>query len=261
MIARILKWLMLLQVLAVLAVAYLAMQAWGVASPAMAVLLALAMLLAVRALIVARNFWQSRTRRQPRASAISVGCAGRRAPVPGRIARHLVDLVVGHAAAAPAGAGGATDAGDLPVLLIHGYVCNRGYWTQLSRQLARAGIAHDAVDLEPIAADIEDFVPQVEQAITQLCARTGSGQVILVAHSMGGLVARAWLRRHGGPRGPHHHHRHAAPWHGAGQPGGGQQCAPDEPHQWRTRRSAVAAGRQRDAGTARTDHFDVFTSR
>ncbi|MGK5080393.1 hypothetical protein [Janthinobacterium sp. HLX7-2] len=60
MIARILKWLMLLQVLAVLGLAYLAMQAWGVAPPAVALLLALALLLAVRALIVARNFWQSR---------------------------------------------------------------------------------------------------------------------------------------------------------------------------------------------------------
>ena len=54
MIARILKWLMLLQLLAVLGLAYLAMQAWGVASPVQAVLLAGAMLLAVRALIVAR---------------------------------------------------------------------------------------------------------------------------------------------------------------------------------------------------------------
>jgi len=88
----------------------------------------------------------------------------------------------------------------LPVLLVHGYVCNRGYWTKLSRQLARAGIVHDGVDLEPIGADIEEFVPQVELAITELCARTGSDRVILVAHSMGGLVARAWLRRHGAAR-------------------------------------------------------------
>ncbi|MGK5080394.1 esterase/lipase family protein [Janthinobacterium sp. HLX7-2] len=85
----------------------------------------------------------------------------------------------------------------LPVLLIHGYVCNRGYWTQLSGQLAQAGIAHDAVDLEPIGAGIDAYVPQVAQAIEGLCARTGSERVIIVAHSMGGLVARAWLRRHG----------------------------------------------------------------
>ena len=76
MIARILKWLMLLQVLAVLGVAYLAMQAWGVASPALAVLLALAMLLAVRALIVARNFWQSRRLGSPVPLEYQLGAMG-----------------------------------------------------------------------------------------------------------------------------------------------------------------------------------------
>ena len=197
MIARILKWLMLLQVLAVLAVAYLAMQAWGVASPAMAVLLALAMLLAVRALIVARNFWQSRRAGSPVPAQYQLGVLGVARLFLGELRATLWTSSWDMLRPRLQAPGAATDAGDLPVLLIHGYVCNRGYWTQLSRQLALAGIAHDAVDLEPIAADIEDFVPQVEQAITQLCARTGSGQVILVAHSMGGLVARAWLRRHG----------------------------------------------------------------
>lgn len=199
MIARILKWLMLLQVLAVLGGAYLAVQAWGVVSPAMALLLALAMLLAVRALIVARNFWESRRLGSPVPAQHQLGVRGVARLFLGELRAtlwtsswgmlrprlHAADTITGQC---------------LPVLLVHGYVCNRGYWTQLSRQLARAGIAHDAVDLEPIVADIEDFVPQVEQAITRLCARTGSGQVILVAHSMGGLVARAWLRHYGAAR-------------------------------------------------------------
>ncbi|MDO8032077.1 alpha/beta fold hydrolase [Janthinobacterium sp. SUN128] len=199
MIARILKWLMLLQVLAVLGLAYLAMQAWGVASPVQAVLLALAMLLAVRALVVARNFWQSRRLGSPVPPEYQLGAMGAARLFFGELRATLWTSSWGmlrprlHAADTIAGQG-------LPVLLIHGYVCNRGYWAQLSRQLARAGIAHDGVDLEPFGADIEQFVPQVEQAITELCARTGSGRVILVAHSMGGLVARAWLRRHGARR-------------------------------------------------------------
>jgi triacylglycerol esterase/lipase EstA (alpha/beta hydrolase family) len=200
MIARILKWLMLLQVLAVLGVAYLAMQAWGIASPAMAVLLALAMLLAVRALIVARNFWESRRLGSPVPAPYQLGALGAARLFFGELRATLWTSSWGmlrprlHAAdIIPSGQG-------LPVLLVHGYVCNRGYWTQLSRQLAQAGIAHDGVDLEPIGADIEDFVPQVEQAITELCARTGSDRVILVAHSMGGLVARAWLRHYGAAR-------------------------------------------------------------
>lgn len=199
MIARILKWLMLLQALAVLGVAYLAMQAWGVASPVLALLLAGAMLLAARALIVARNFWQSRRLGSPVPAEYQLDVRGAARLFLGELRATLWTSSWGmlrprlHAAGTIAGQG-------LPVLLIHGYVCNRGYWTQLSRQLARAGIAHDAVDLEPIAADIEDFVPQIEQAIEALCARTGSDRVILVAHSMGGLVARAWLRHHGAAR-------------------------------------------------------------
>jgi len=85
----------------------------------------------------------------------------------------------------------------LPVLLIHGYACNSGYWRPLSARLARAGISHYGIDLEPPGASIDAYVPQVQAAIERLCAETGSKQVIIVGHSMGGLVARAWLRRHG----------------------------------------------------------------
>ena len=185
--------------LAVLGVAYLAMQAWGIASPAMAVLLALAMLLAVRALIVVRNFRESRRLGSSVPAEYQLGAMGAARLFFGELRATLWTSSWGmlrprlHAADTIAGQG-------LPVLLVHGYVCNRGYWTKLSRQLARAGIVHDGVDLEPIGADIEEFVPQVELAITELCARTGSDRVILVAHSMGGLVARAWLRRHGAAR-------------------------------------------------------------
>ena len=85
-----------------------------------------------------------------------------------------------------------------PVLLLHGYGCNAGYWTQLARRLDAAGISHAALDLEPILAGIDDYVPLVERAVATLRGHSGAGQVIVVAHSMGGLVARAYLRAHGG---------------------------------------------------------------
>jgi triacylglycerol esterase/lipase EstA (alpha/beta hydrolase family) len=53
------------------------------------------------------------------------------------------------------------------------------------------------VDLEPPGASIDDFAPQVRAAIEQLCAATGQQRVVIVGHSMGGLVARAYLRRYG----------------------------------------------------------------
>lgn len=85
----------------------------------------------------------------------------------------------------------------LPVLLIHGYGCNSGYWYPLSKKLFRAGITHYAIDMEPIFGGIDDYVPLVRQEIAKLCAETDSERIIILAHSMGGLVARAYLRDHG----------------------------------------------------------------
>lgn len=81
-----------------------------------------------------------------------------------------------------------------PVLLLHGYGCNSGYWSHLVPRLDAAGISHASVDLEPLTGDIDGYAPLVERAVEALCAATGADKVIIVAHSMGGLVARAWMR-------------------------------------------------------------------
>jgi len=87
-----------------------------------------------------------------------------------------------------------------PVLLLHGYGCNSGYWAHLTPLLDAAGISHASVDLEPVAGSIDGYVPLVEQAVQALCAQTGAQTIAIVAHSMGGLVARAWMRVHGAAR-------------------------------------------------------------
>jgi triacylglycerol esterase/lipase EstA (alpha/beta hydrolase family) len=87
-----------------------------------------------------------------------------------------------------------------PVLLLHGYGCNSGYWAHLAPLLDAARISHATVDLEPVAASIDDYVPLVERSVQALCAASGAQQVAIVAHSMGGLVARAWMRSHGRAR-------------------------------------------------------------
>lgn len=81
-----------------------------------------------------------------------------------------------------------------PVLLLHGYGCNSGYWSHLAPRLDAAGISHATVDLEPLMGDIDGYAPLVERAVEELCAATGAGKLVIVAHSMGGLVARAWMR-------------------------------------------------------------------
>ncbi len=85
----------------------------------------------------------------------------------------------------------------LPVLLIHGYFCNRALWRPMAMRLVAGGHAVDAVDLEPPFASIDDYAPRIAEAVDALRARTGAPQVALVGHSMGGLAARAYLRAYG----------------------------------------------------------------
>ncbi|MGZ5201354.1 MAG: lipase family alpha/beta hydrolase [Telluria sp.] len=90
------------------------------------------------------------------------------------------------------------DSARLPVLLLHGYGANSGYWAHLAPLLDAARISHATLDLEPIFGDIDGYAPLVDEAARALCAAAGSGKLVVVGHSMGGLVARAWLRRGGG---------------------------------------------------------------
>lgn len=91
-------------------------------------------------------------------------------------------------------------AGRLPVLLVHGYLCNRGLWWWLRRGLRADHFAVATLNLEPPLAGIDHFVGQLHQRIEALVAETGASRVALVTHSMGGLVARAYLQHHGTAR-------------------------------------------------------------
>ena len=93
--------------------------------------------------------------------------------------------------------GGTVVAERLPVLLVHGYFCNRALWHPMAARLVAAGHAVEALDLEPPFASIDDYASRIAAAVDALRARTGAERVALVAHSMGGLAARAYLRAHG----------------------------------------------------------------
>jgi len=106
----------------------------------------------------------------------------------------------------------------LPILLIHGYQCNRGAWFRLRPRLEAAGWVVATLSLEPSLADIDSYAEGVARRIDEVLTATGAAQVILVCHSMGGLVARTYLRRFGSARvgrlitlaSPHHGSRLAA---------------------------------------------------
>jgi pimeloyl-ACP methyl ester carboxylesterase len=90
---------------------------------------------------------------------------------------------------------------DLPVVLVHGLLCNGGVWWRACRTLRAAGVRGvHAMSYGPPLASIEVFAEQLHACIESVCRRSGSAQVMLVTHSMGGLVALACLRRHGGAR-------------------------------------------------------------
>jgi len=88
-----------------------------------------------------------------------------------------------------------------PVLLLHGVLCNAGVWHPVRRRLLAAGIGPVyALSYGPPLGSIDDFAEQLARKLAAIVAATGAPSVIVVAHSMGGLVARAYLRRHGGAR-------------------------------------------------------------
>ncbi|HEY0879758.1 MAG TPA: alpha/beta fold hydrolase [Zeimonas sp.] len=84
-----------------------------------------------------------------------------------------------------------------PVLLVHGYVCNRGIWFPFARWLAARDHPVDSVNLEPVFGTIDDYVPIVAEGVRRLRERTGRARVAIVAHSMGGVATRAYLAREG----------------------------------------------------------------
>lgn len=84
-------------------------------------------------------------------------------------------------------------------VLIHGFVCNRGFWNPWLRELRARGRAFVAVNLEPPFGSIDNYVRIVDEAIARVSAATGRPP-LLICHSMGGLAARAWLREDDGAR-------------------------------------------------------------
>lgn len=120
--------------------------------------------------------------------------------------------------------------GKRGVVLVHGFLCNRGVWRPWLGRLRAAGHAFEAVNLEPVFGSIDDYAPLIEAAVQRVQAATGMAPVLL-CHSMGGLAARAWLRSYGAQAGAHHVVTFGTPHRGTwmarfSRSGNGRQMAP-----------------------------------
>jgi len=88
-----------------------------------------------------------------------------------------------------------------PVLLVHGVLCNAGVWIGMRDALRRMGIGPVyTISLGPPLASIDRFADQLARRIDAILIDTGARELSLVGHSMGGIVARAYLQRHGSDR-------------------------------------------------------------
>jgi triacylglycerol lipase len=90
--------------------------------------------------------------------------------------------------------------GEPPVVLVHGYLLNGAAWRRFGRLLKQEGIRSYVATLEPPLGSIDRMAESLARRIEAVCAATGASRVHLVAHSMGGLVCRAYLRAHGAAR-------------------------------------------------------------
>lgn len=199
MIARITRLLLLVQLLIAVGIYFLATELLHVDSTALAIAISAGAVLLVRMVITFNNFVLARRYRSELPLHYRIGwwqacrlfLSEFRATMASSSWTMPFHTFTRRIPADPEG---------LPVLLIHGYGCNSGYWHAMSKALSKAKIAHYAVDMEPIIGGIDEYAPVIHRAVERIVQETGHGKVVLVGHSMGGLAARAYLRAHGSAR-------------------------------------------------------------
>ena len=87
----------------------------------------------------------------------------------------------------------ASDAlGQQGLVFVHGFFCNRAFWTPWMARLQNTGRVYEAISLEPVFGAIDDYRSPIDNAVRRVTAATGVVP-LLVCHSMGGLAARMWL--------------------------------------------------------------------
>ena len=88
--------------------------------------------------------------------------------------------------------------GGLPVILLHGLFQSRACWLWTRFRLRQFGYRNVYAISLPPWKDIEHLSERVAAAVDEVSLALGVEKVMLVGHSMGGIVARHYLQRRGG---------------------------------------------------------------
>ncbi|HPU54167.1 MAG TPA: hypothetical protein PK359_21610, partial [Burkholderiaceae bacterium] len=76
----------------------------------------------------------------------------------------------------------------VPVLLIHGFVCNHRIWDEMSAHLRSQGHPVRRIDLEPLFCSIDQYASRIEAAVAATLAEHRCEHLAVIGHSMGGLA-------------------------------------------------------------------------
>ena len=93
-----------------------------------------------------------------------------------------------------------TDSGqDTILLFVHGFFSNAGFWIPFKRYLCSQNLhALYTINLDPEFLSIDSFADQLAARVQQIRAVHGQQKLVLIGHSMGGLVCRSYIHRYGG---------------------------------------------------------------
>ncbi|MEV6413419.1 alpha/beta fold hydrolase [Kribbella sp. NPDC051718] len=90
-------------------------------------------------------------------------------------------------------------AAGTPILLAHGIIDNHTVFALMRRQLVRRGFTRiQTFSYSPLTLDVRSTAERMGAEIERLCEESGSDQIHIVGHSLGGLIARYYVQRLGG---------------------------------------------------------------
>ena len=90
-------------------------------------------------------------------------------------------------------------AAGTPILLAHGIIDNHTVFALMRRQLTRRGFTRiHTFSYSPLTLDVRSTAERLGAEIEKICEESGSEQIHVIGHSLGGLIARYYIQRQGG---------------------------------------------------------------